>query len=56
MRTAAFVAGSIIAIGLYMLVGAALALPMTWIGLGMLAILLVAAVSLVATSPDPSLR
>jgi energy-converting hydrogenase Eha subunit A len=56
MRAAAVFAGSIIAIGLYMLVGAALAVPVPWIGLGMVAIMLVAAASVVATAPAPSTR
>ena len=56
MRAAAVFAGSIIAIGLYMLVGAALELPVAAIGLGMLAIMLVAAASVVATAPAPSTR
>lgn len=56
MRTAALVAGSIIAIGMYMLAGAVLALPAPWIGLGMLAIMLAAAGSIVVASPAPSTR
>lgn len=56
MRAAAIFAGSIIGIGLYMLVAAAMELPIAWIGLGMLAIMLVAAASVVAAAPAPSTR
>jgi hypothetical protein len=38
MRAAAFVAGAVVATGLYLAIAAALALSPTWIGLGILAI------------------
>lgn len=60
MRSAAYLAGTIVAIGLYLAVSAALAFTPTWIGLGMLAISAVAAVAHVAgadnvpTEPRPT--
>lgn len=54
MRAAAFLAASLVAIGLYLAVAAAFGFTPTWIGLGMLAIATVAAVGLVATSGSPS--
>jgi hypothetical protein len=52
VRAATFVA-SIIAVGAYLAVAAALHFTPTWIGLGMLAISLVAAVTMVLTDrPD----
>jgi hypothetical protein len=48
MRPAAFFAGTLVALGLYVAVAAALAFTPAWIGLGSLAIATVAAVSLVA--------
>lgn len=57
MRSAAYLAGTIIAIGLYLAVSAAFAFTPTWIGLGMLAISAVAAIAHVAgtgnTSTEP---
>jgi hypothetical protein len=47
MRTAALFAGSIVAVGLYLVAAAAFAFSPTWIGLGVLAISLVAAISMV---------
>ena len=56
MRAAAFIAASLVAIGLYLAVAAAFAFTPTWIGLGMLAIAAVAAVGLVATSHGATSR
>jgi hypothetical protein len=50
MRAAAFLAASLVAIGLYLAIAAAFAFSPTWIGVGMLAIAAIAAVGLVATS------
>ena len=50
MRAAAFLAVSLVAIGLYLAVAAAFGFTPTWIGVGMLAISAVAAIGLVATS------
>lgn len=50
MRAAAFLAASLVAIGLYLAIAAAFGFTPTWIGLGMLAIAAVAAIGLVATS------
>ncbi len=49
MRAAAFTAGSIIIIGLFLILAAAFAFTPMAIGLGLLAILLVAAVGFVLT-------
>lgn len=49
MRAAAFIAGSIIAIGLFLVLAAALAFTPTAIGLGLLAIALVTSVAFVVT-------
>ncbi|MGI8829331.1 MAG: hypothetical protein ACR2I5_06125 [Candidatus Limnocylindria bacterium] len=49
MRAAAFIAGSIVTIGLYLVLAAAFAFSATAIGLGLLAISLVAAVIFVVT-------
>lgn len=54
MRAAAFLAASLVAIGLYLAVAAAFAFTPTWIGVGMLAIAAVAAIGLVATSGSSS--
>ncbi len=60
MRSAAYLAGTIIAIGLYLAISAAFAFTPTWIGLGLLAISAVAAIAHVAgaeatgTEPRPS--
>jgi hypothetical protein len=54
MRAAAFFAASLVAIGLYLAVAAALAFTPTWIGLGMLAISAVAAIGLVVTTRSSS--
>lgn len=48
MRSAAYLAATIIAIGVYLAVSAAFAFTPTWIGLGLLAISAVAAVAHVA--------
>ncbi|HEX2221330.1 MAG TPA: hypothetical protein VHK06_02280 [Candidatus Limnocylindria bacterium] len=56
MRTASFIAATIIAIGIYLLVASAVALPGAWIGLGMLGIGLVSATGIVAANPAPSAR
>jgi hypothetical protein len=48
MRPAAFFAGTLVALGLYVAVAAAFAFTPAWIGIGSLAIATVAAVSLVA--------
>jgi hypothetical protein len=48
MRPAAFFAGTLIALGLYLAVAAALAFTPTWIGVGALAIASLSAISLVA--------
>jgi hypothetical protein len=50
MRAAAFLAASLVAIGLYLAIAAAFAFSPTWIGVGRLAIAAIAAVGLVATS------
>ena len=49
MRAAAFIAGSIVTIGLYLVLAAAFAFSATAIGLGLLAISLVVAVTFVVT-------
>ncbi len=49
MRAAAFIAGSIITIGLYLILAAAIAFTPMAIGLGLLVISLVAAVGFVLT-------
>ena len=60
MRSAAYLAGTIIVIGLYLAISAAFAFAPTWIGLGLLAISAVAAIAHVAgaekvrTEPRPS--
>jgi len=51
MRTAASLAGALIVAGIYLAIAASLALPATWIGLGMLVIAGVTSVSLVAAAP-----
>jgi hypothetical protein len=56
MRTASFIAATIIAIGIYLLVASAVALPGAWIGLGMLGIGFVGAAGIVAANPAPSAR
>lgn len=48
MRPAAFFAGTLVALGLYVAFAAAFAFTPAWIGIGSLAIAIVAAVSLVA--------
>ncbi len=48
MRPAAYFAGTVIALGLYVAVAAVFAFTPTWIGVGVLAISAVAAVALVA--------
>ena len=53
MRSAAYLAGTIIAIGLYLAVSAAFSFTPTWIGLGMLAISAVAAIAHVAGTANP---
>lgn len=55
MRAATVVSGSIILIGIYLAVAAVLAFTPTWVALGLLAISLVAALSIVL-APDPSRR
>jgi len=56
MRTASFIAATIIVIGIYLLVAAVVSLPGAWIGLGMLGIGLVSAAGIVAANPAPSVR
>jgi hypothetical protein len=55
MRTAASLAGALIVAGIYLAIAASLALPATWIGLGMLVIAGVTSVSLVAAAPRQTL-
>jgi hypothetical protein len=55
MRTAASLAGALIVAGIYLAIAASLALPPTWIGLGMLVIAGVTSVSLVAAAPRQTL-
>jgi hypothetical protein len=47
MRTAALFAGSIVGVGLYLVAAATFGFSPTWIGLGVLAISLTAAISMV---------
>lgn len=54
MRALAFLAASLVAIGLYLSAAAAFAFTPTWIGVGMLVIAAVAAIGLVATSGSSS--
>jgi hypothetical protein len=49
MRAAAFIAGAVIAVGIYLAVAAALHFSPTWIGLGILGISLVGAAGIVMT-------
>lgn len=49
MRAAAFLAATMVAIGLYLAIAAALAFTPSWIGLGMLTIASAASIALVAT-------
>jgi hypothetical protein len=49
MRAAAFIAGAVIAVGIYLAVAAALDFSPTWIGLGSLAIGVVGASGIVMT-------
>ena len=51
MRTAASLAGALIVAGIYLAIAATLALPATWIALGMLVIAGLTSVSLVAATP-----
>ena len=51
MRAAAFTSGAIIAIGLYLIIAVAAGLTPAVMGLGILAIALVAALGLMATAP-----
>jgi hypothetical protein len=53
MRAAAHIAATMIAIGLYLAVAAVASFTPTWIGLGILGIASVAAVSLVAGGAVP---
>jgi hypothetical protein len=53
MRAATHIAATMIAIGLYVAIAAVASLPPTWIGLGILGIASVAAVSLVAGGAVP---
>ena len=48
MRPAAYFAGTLVALGLYLAVAAALAFTPTWIGVGALAISTLSAITLVA--------
>ena len=50
MRTAAFIAGAIIAVGAYLTIAAAFAFSPTWIGLGLLAIAVVGAIGIMSAS------
>jgi len=54
MRTAAFFAATVIVVGIYLALAAALAFSPTWIALGMLAITATAGIGLVVTSPPAS--
>jgi hypothetical protein len=54
MRAAAFVAGAVIAVGIYLAIAATFAFAPTWIALGMLAITATVGTSLVMTSAPPS--
>jgi hypothetical protein len=49
MRSAAFLAAGIVAIGAYLALAAALALSPTWIGLGALSIAVLVGIAMVAT-------
>lgn len=53
MRAATHLAATMIAIGLYLALAAVAAFTPTWIGLGILGIASVAAISLVAGGRDP---
>ena len=53
MRSAAFLAASLVAIGLYVALAAAFAFTPAWIGIGVLVIASTAAISLVATGSQP---
>ena len=48
MRAASFLAATVIAIGAYLAVASVIGMSRSWIGLGMLAIAVVASVTLVA--------
>ena len=51
MRTAALASAAIIAIGAYLMVAASLALSLTWIALGVLAIAVTSAIAIVSAEP-----
>jgi hypothetical protein len=51
MRAAAFTSAAVIAIGAYLMIASTLAFTPTWIALGMLAIAVTVAITLVATDP-----
>jgi len=52
MRAAAFMSIAIIAIGVYLLIAATVALSPTWIAIGVLAIAFTTAVAIVRAEPD----
>lgn len=54
MRAAALLSVAIIAIGAYLMIAAALALSPTWIVLGVLAIAVTSAISIVSVKPPAS--
>lgn len=54
MRSAAFLAATLVAIGGYVALAAAFTFTPTWIGIGMLAIAAAAAIGLVATDRPSS--
>ncbi len=51
MRAAALLSVAIIAIGAYLMIAAALALSVTWIALGVLAIAVTSAIAIVSAEP-----
>ncbi|MGH2428544.1 MAG: hypothetical protein ACRDGV_06600 [Candidatus Limnocylindria bacterium] len=56
MRAASYLAGTIIAIGIHLMIAASFALSPAFIGLGILAIALIATVSFMALGRAPSRR
>lgn len=55
MRAAAILSIAIIAIGAYLMIAAALALSLTWIALGVLAIAVTSAIAIVSAGPRSAL-
>lgn len=55
MRAAAILSIAIIAIGAYLMIAAALALSLTWIAFGVLAIAVTSAIAIVSAGPRSAL-